>query len=780
MAKLIVGSRGFDMTAWDLSDIATGTVSASSATEVDVTGAGGQLVYEIIGTGFTTFDASGFPTDGTVTKFVQTVPGKTPLTITGLAISATDFMGFVNTNNAAGLEASLFSGNDTLFGRAHDDVLLGYGGNDSFNLTAGGNDTANGGGGNDHFHFDAAFTAADTVDGGTGTDTLFLNGDYSAGLTFAPSTMVNVESVVLSAGFGYDLVLDEATIGAGQTLTVHAENLHSGDDFTIDGSADTDGTLVATGGQGHNTFIGGPDSDHFHGGPGVNLFEFSSFGSDDRVFGGNAGDALILDGDFSAGVTLTKSRISNIPQIQLNGGHDYNITIGPQFSTLIFFAYPMGAGDSLILNDSASTGLVRITTGYGNNTITTGSGWDSVTVYGTGVDIINVGQGQNSVHMADWNPADRITGGTDFSTFLELTTLAPHTEFLPGTFTHVASFQIGVPGASVDAVFDDGNVATGGEFSFVFPELASVTLDASAETHGKLDFNFGSYADDAPETAAIVKSGTGDDRFVFLGSAVTFSSLDKLDGGAGNDTVFIQGGSFTFKPSTIQNVETLDLTESKNLSIVMNDGNVAAGHTLTVKATNPVNLVFNGSKETDGNFTILVNGGASPATLIGGEGDDRINSSAPGTIDGGDGNDFLTGNGGAVVHGGMGADDLAFVTQLLYDGAAESTSTTYDTLTSINFNTLKINLPTPVTAIDAAVTNGALSTASFDADLASAIGSSQLGVNHAVLFTASSGTLTGDHFLIVDGNGIAGYQAGQDYVFLLNVTQGTLTTADFK
>ena len=84
MAKLIVGSRPFDMTAWDLSDIATGTVTASSATEVDVTGSGGRFVYQITGTGFTTFDTNGFPTDGTVTGLVEDVPTKTPLTISGI------------------------------------------------------------------------------------------------------------------------------------------------------------------------------------------------------------------------------------------------------------------------------------------------------------------------------------------------------------------------------------------------------------------------------------------------------------------------------------------------------------------------------------------------------------------------------------------------------------------------------------------------------------------------------------------------------------------------
>ena len=73
-------------------------------------------------------------------------------------------------------------------------------------------------------------------------------------------------------------------------------------------------------------------------------------------------------------------------------------------------------------------------------------------------------------------------------------------------------------------------------------------------------------------------------------------------------------------------------------------------------------------------------------------------------------------------------------------------------------------MPGTVSAVDAAVTTGALSTATFDSDLAAAVGASQLGAGHAVVFTPNSGTLSGDHFLIVDANGVAGYQAGQDYV----------------
>ncbi|HSZ11347.1 MAG TPA: bluetail domain-containing putative surface protein, partial [Rhizomicrobium sp.] len=70
-----------------------------------------------------------------------------------------------------------------------------------------------------------------------------------------------------------------------------------------------------------------------------------------------------------------------------------------------------------------------------------------------------------------------------------------------------------------------------------------------------------------------------------------------------------------------------------------------------------------------------------------------------------------------------------------------------------------------VTGTDTKVASGALSHATFDSDLASAINASHLEAHHAVLFTPSSGDLKGHTFMIVDHNGVAGYQAGHDAVF---------------
>jgi hypothetical protein len=73
-------------------------------------------------------------------------------------------------------------------------------------------------------------------------------------------------------------------------------------------------------------------------------------------------------------------------------------------------------------------------------------------------------------------------------------------------------------------------------------------------------------------------------------------------------------------------------------------------------------------------------------------------------------------------------------------------------------------LPAAVTGVDATVTTGSLSEATFDADLAAAIGAAELADDHAVVFNPNGGDLAAHRFLIIESGGAAGYQAGQDYV----------------
>src|SRR5262249_36772863 len=117
----------------------------------------------------------------------------------------------------------------------------------------------------------------------------------------------------------------------------------------------------------------------------------------------------------------------------------------------------------------------------------------------------------------------------------------------------------------------------------------------------------------------------------------------------------------------------------------------------------------------------------------------------------------------------------------VYNSAADSTGPKYDTITDFNFAQDQIGAPVAVSAIDAAQT-GTLDLANFNTDLAAILTSQKLGINHAVLVTGSaSGDLHDQVFLVVDTNGVAGYQANSDLVIHLNgaSSSSALTTGDF-
>jgi hypothetical protein len=165
-------------------------------------------------------------------------------------------------------------------------------------------------------------------------------------------------------------------------------------------------------------------------------------------------------------------------------------------------------------------------------------------------------------------------------------------------------------------------------------------------------------------------------------------------------------------------------------------------------------------------------------TAKGGKAADSFVANAVGnTLIGGRGNDtFRAGAGSDVMNGGKGNDTF------VYDGAANSTGAAFDTVVGFDFNNVDhFDFAADISVIDAAVNSGALSDASFDADLAAAITGAQLAAGHALLFTPNAGDHSGDLFLVADVNGVAGYQAGADLVMLLTGAKnvGLVDGADF-
>ena len=240
-----------------------------------------------------------------------------------------------------------------------------------------------------------------------------------------------------------------------------------------------------------------------------------------------------------------------------------------------------------------------------------------------------------------------------------------------------------------------------------------------------------------------VSGGAGNDTINF-GAYLT--SADKIDGGAGIDTLNMDGDyatGVTLGATTLVNVEYINMAAGHSYKLTTNNATVASGQTLTIDGSalsaSSV-LTFNGVAETNGHFIII------------------------------------GGNGGDVLTGGASSDTFTYTT------AAQSTGVHYDTITGFNFSSDKFDIPGGagvITGINAKVTSGALSTASFDANLTTAMSDGHLGAHHAVLFTPTTGTLHGQTFLVIDLNVVAGYQTGHDLVIRMNGATGTLAAGGF-
>ncbi|MEA3008337.1 MAG: hypothetical protein QOJ91_29, partial [Sphingomonadales bacterium] len=190
-----------------------------------------------------------------------------------------------------------------LRGNSGANVVTGGGGADLLRLYDGGNDTVLAGTGNDNIFFGAALTAADIVNGGEGTDTLVLQGSYGS-LTLT-SNITQIENISLLGGgntnFGdpgtnlYDYVLttNDANFAAGVQARINGAALLVGEDFTFNGSAETDAKFVVYGGKGQDTLTGGFGADIF-------IFAEDRFSPGDTVNGGPGGyDGIFFRGNYT-------------------------------------------------------------------------------------------------------------------------------------------------------------------------------------------------------------------------------------------------------------------------------------------------------------------------------------------------------------------------------------------------------------------------------------------------------------------------------------------------
>ncbi|MGH6871316.1 MAG: calcium-binding protein [Rhizomicrobium sp.] len=256
----------------------------------------------------------------------------------------------------------------------------------------------------------------------------------------------------------------------------------------------------------------------------------------------------------------------------------------------------------------------------------------------------------------------------------------------------------------------------------------------------------------------------GKDFFQFAGNYNR--NTDKIDGGAGKDTLILNGdyAGLTFSATNLLNVEDIQLGTGHSYKLTTNDANVAAGVTMTVDGHAlgaSDTLSFNGANELDGRF--IITGGAGNDVITGGHGNDKIQGGlGADSLKGGAGHDFFI---YTSIQDSLGSPN---------DGP---TGSGYDTITSFDFSADKLDLWFTVTGVDATITSGQLRQVFFDDDMSAAVDGAHLAVNHAVLFTPTTGDLAGRTYLVVEANGVAGYQSAGDLVIQLD---SALHTANFS
>lgn len=636
-----------------------------------------------------------------------------------------------------------------------------------------------------------SYRNAEFFDGGAGFDTVEAT-VYDDSLL-----LKNVEKVLLASVTKFTLVGDSSQVG----LTLVAEGVpnvvgysrldasaykgqvhflvHGGFN-SFEGTGRNDVVDIEAGGTGGSDLAAGAGNDVFNL-LGTSIVSPSFSPPYLSMDGGVGNDTLTLTGDYSDPSSFATLRISSVERFELGASFDYVLIARNDMvaagALLTVSAAALGAANFLNFDGSAETdGRFNLQGGQGDDGLVGGrlddslignAGDDVLDISKGGTDTVRGGDGDDRIFAgAALTGADRINGGAGFDVVeldgtykglsidsqvlvdVEvLSMVRGHRYTLASSGSGFGGGLLTVDGTALgagDALSFDGGGEVDGRLQ-LYGGAASDRL-----TGGALDDSIvGALGNDLIDLstggADTAEGDAGDDRFI-MGAALDIR--DRLDGGTGMDTVQLSGAyNIQLTAAMLSDMETIELGAGFDYTLQTSNSLVAEDELLRVDGRSlgaADVLQFDGSRELDGRFD-----------LLGGDGDDMLRA--------GPRNASLNGGGGAdQLIGGSGGD------RFVYRSVSDSTGPEYDTI--FGFASIegdRFDFPTSPAANDPWVRTGTLSTASFNSDLATAIGADQLGVGNAVRFTADAGTLAGQTFLIADANGMAGYQANEDYVIRL-------------
>ncbi len=274
--------------------------------------------------------------------------------------------------------------------------------------------------------------------------------------------------------------------------------------------------------------------------------------------------------------------------------------------------------------------------------------------------------------------------------------------------------------------YNSGDTISGGPGFDTVKYVLSAGLNLNVSSLTAIEDVVGTRFNDtitASSSAVTLEGGAGND--ILTGG----SHNDILIGGAGNDTLDGGGGRDTADYATAGTV-----TVNLNISGPQNVGSGAGTDTL-ISIENII-----GSLHGD-----TLTGNAQANDISGGAGND--------VIDGGAGNDIIEGGDGRdTMTGGTGADTFVYhYTQAVSAASVPDLITDFDA-SADRFQMFLGSAPLAPGSLHT-ITTGQLDAASYHTDMDNAIGTLDSGM--AALFTASSGDMAGDTFLVVNETGAA-------------------------
>ncbi len=535
------------------------------------------------------------------------------------------------------------------------------------NLTAWGNELANGISGNSGNNVIWGYGGSDTIDGKAGADRMIggLGGDMYTVDNIGDTTEEN-------ANEGWDTVRSSVS----WTLSANTEALVLWGDSTLQTASTLN--LNGTGNALDNTITGNAGNNRIDGGLGI-----------DTMAGGLGDDTYVVD---NANDVVTE--LANQGNDTIEAGFTYSLAILANVENLTL----TGTGNI----DATGNASANILTGNsGNNTLDGGAG-DDILIGGLGDDDYIVDSVNDVVQ-------ENAGGGIDeILTWVTLATLAANVERL----TLLGSANLNATGNTLDNtitgnsgnnVIDGGGgadtlIGGAGDDTYIVDNTGELVIENAGEGTDKVFSSLQAYTltanvEQLELTGTADLNGTGNqDANLITGNSGnnTLSGGDgddTLRGGAGNDVLIGGSGTDTLEGGSgddTYRIDALDiLTEASN------------GGTDTVEADFSYTLLANFERLTLlGTLAIDGTGNSADNVLTG--------NSANNVLDGGGGNDRLIGNGGAdTLRGGTGDDTYVIdAADTLVEAAGAGTDTVeadFSYTLLVNFENLTL---TGTSAID--------------------------------------------------------------------------------